>query len=185
MLTITYIVLAVAGCGAVALALALGHLFDDGSLGHDGVDGGFHFPFLSPTALAALAGAVGACGLIAQFGFRLSDSASLLVALPGGFVFSYLVTYLAWRVLTGSVGTTTIRPEELEGASAEILTPIPAGGIGEASTIVRGERFTAPAREVDGREVPRGAIVTVIRFTAATLYVRSELAGVRQPVAKV
>ena len=181
MLTLTYSVLAIVGCGAVGLALALGHHFDgDGGLGHGhgGVDAGFHFPFLSPTALAALGGAVGACGLIAQFGLRVSDTASLFVALPGGFVFTYVVSYVAWRVLKGSVGTTTIRPEDLEGVTAEIVTPIPAGGAGEAAAFVRGERFTAAAREVDGLDVPRGAIVTVVRFTGSTLYVRAEIVGV-------
>ena len=67
--------------------------------------------------------------------------------------------------------------------SAEVITPIPAGGVGEAAAVVHGERFTASAREVDGLEVPRGAIVTVVRYTGATLYVRADLVGTRQPAA--
>ena len=183
MLTFTYVGLAVIGCGAVVLALALGHLFDaDGGLlhHHAGVDAGFHFPFLSPTALAALAGAIGAFGLIAQFGLQVSDSVSLLIALPAGFVFTYVVTYVATRLLRGSVGTTAVRPEDLVGVLAEIITPIPAGGVGEAAAVVRGERFTSAAREVDGLDLPRGAIVTVERFAGATLFVRADPVGVRR-----
>ena len=58
MLTLTYVILAAVGCGVVALTIALGTVFDgDGLFGHDGgIDAGFHFPFLSPTALAALRG---------------------------------------------------------------------------------------------------------------------------------
>ena len=58
------------------------------------------------------------------------------------------------------------------GAPAEILTPIPAGGVGEAAALVQGQRFTAPARELDGNEVPRGAAVTVVRMTGSTLVVK-------------
>jgi membrane protein implicated in regulation of membrane protease activity len=183
MLTLTYVILAVVGCGVVALTIALGTVFDgDGLFGHDGgIDAGFHFPFLSPTALAALAGAVGAVGLIAMYGFQASDATSLLVAVPAGFVFTYVVTYVAWRLLEGSTGTTALRPEDLAGVPAEILTPIPAGGVGEAAAVVHGERFTAAAREVDGLDLPRGAVVTVVRYAGATLYVRADRVGVREP----
>jgi membrane protein implicated in regulation of membrane protease activity len=183
MLTLTYIVLAAAGCGVVALTVALGSVFDGHGLfdHHGGVDTGFHFPFLSPTALAALAGAVGAFGLIALYGFQVSEPTSLKIALPAGFVFSYAATYVAWRLLQGSTGTTTVRPEDLVGVTAEIITPIPAGGIGEAAAMVRGERFAASAREVDGLATERGAVVTVVRYAGATLYVRAQTAGAGQP----
>jgi membrane protein implicated in regulation of membrane protease activity len=185
MLTFTYIALAAVGCGVVGLAIVLGGLFDgDGLFDHGGLDAGFHFPFFSPTALAALAGAVGAFGLIALYAFDASDATSLLIALPAGFVFTYAVTWGAVRVLRGSTGTTALRPDDLEHAQAEILTPIPAGGVGEAAAVVHGERFTAPAREVDGAEVPRGALVTVVRYAGATLYVRAGLVGARPPVPK-
>lgn len=185
MLTLTYIALAALGCGVVGFAIALGSFFDGHAPldHHGGVDAGFHFPFLSPTALAALAGAVGAFGLIALYGLHVSEATSLLIALPAGFVFTWVVTYVAAKLLRGSTGTTTVRPEDLEHAQAEILTPIPAGGIGEAAAVVRGERFTAPAREIDGLAVPRGAIVTIVRYAGATLYVRVDAVGVRQPAA--
>jgi membrane protein implicated in regulation of membrane protease activity len=182
MLTLTYVILAVVGCGVVALTIVLGSMCDDGLFEHaGGVDAGFHFPFLSPTALAALAGAAGAFGLIAIYGFQASEATSLLVALPAGFVFTYLVTYVAWRLLKGSTGTTALRPEDLAGVPAEILTPIPAGGVGEAAAVVHGERFTAAAREVDGLDAPRGALVTVVRYAGATLYVRADRTGAREP----
>src|SRR5829696_4131171 len=104
MLTLTYIVLAVAGCGYVLVALALGQVLD----GDAGADGDFHFPLLSPSGLAALAGSLGAFGLIATFGFRLSDWTGLMTALPLAFAFSYGATYLAWRVVVGSSRTSAI-----------------------------------------------------------------------------
>ena len=183
MLTLTYITLAAIGCGYIVVSLALGHFFEgDGTFGHH--DGGaadaFHFPLLSPMALATFGGATGAIGLVAQFGFRLSDGMSVLVALPGAFAFTYAVTYVAWRVLSTSVGTSALKAEDIAGADAEVITPIPAGGVGEAAAFVRGERFATSAREVSGLAVPRGAIVSVVRLAGSTLYVRSTPAGARE-----
>jgi membrane protein implicated in regulation of membrane protease activity len=179
MLTLTYIILAVAGCGYVLVALALGQVFD----GDGGVDdGAFHFPFLSPSGLATLAGSLGAFGLIVQFGFGLTDWPSVLAAVPLAFAFSYAATYAAWRVLVGSSTTSAIATADLAGTEAEVITPIPAGGVGEAAAFVGGQRFASPAREVDGLEVPRGAIVSVVRFAGSTLYVRAVAAG-RSPSA--
>jgi membrane protein implicated in regulation of membrane protease activity len=173
MLTLTYIALAVVGCGYVLVALALGQMLD----GDAGADGSFHFPLLSPSGLATLAGSIGAFGLIAQFAFGLPDWPSVLVAVPLGLVFSYAATYAAWRILVGSSTTSAIATAALAGVDAEIITPIPAGGVGEAAAFVGGQRYASPAREVDGREVPRGAVVSVVRLAGSTLYVKAATPG--------
>jgi membrane protein implicated in regulation of membrane protease activity len=178
MLTLTYIVLAIAGCGYVLVALVLGQLFDGDIVGGDD----FEFPLLSPSTLATLAGSLGAFGLIAKYGPGTSDTVSLIVALPAALGFTYAATYAAWRLLVSSTTTTTIAAADLAGADAEVVTPIPAGGVGEAAAFVNGQRFTAPAREVDGQEVPRGAVVSVVRLAGSTLYVKAGYAGVREPV---
>jgi membrane protein implicated in regulation of membrane protease activity len=199
MLVLGYVALAVLGAGYVLVSMILGHLGDFGShdagasaggahtatadygvdqSGHgeatagDGGAASFHFPFFSPLALATLAASIGGLGLVARFGFRLADAPSLLVAVPGALAVTYLVTWIAWRVASGSRGTSAIRAEALAGAPAEILTPIPAGGVGEAAAFVAGQRFTGPAREVDGREAARGAPVTVVRLSGSTLVVK-------------
>lgn len=169
--------------GGDAGADAGGH---DGAGSDYGIDGGghgqvsagsmgapaFHFPFFSPLALATLAASVGGLGLVARFGLKMHGPSSLLVALPGALVVTYLVTWAAWRLAAGSRGTSTLRAEQMAGVPAEILTPIPAGGIGEAAALVQGQRFTAAAREVDGNEVPRGAAATVVRLSGSTLIVK-------------
>ncbi len=203
MLTLTYIVFAVAGCGYVVVSALVGHLFDfgdssgdagadggdgggaDDAGGHYGVDGGghgtaaaghgvhadFHFPFFSPLALATLFAALGGYGLIAQFGFHWQDSASLLFAVPAALATAYGVTYVGWRLVRGSRATSVIRTAQLAGAHAEVTTPIPAGGIGEAVAVVGSQRYAAPARESEGREVPRGAYVQVVGMVGPTLVV--------------
>jgi membrane protein implicated in regulation of membrane protease activity len=197
-LTVAYIALAALGCGYVLVSAFLGHATDAGEGGHDssgadahsdyGVDGSghatshaspggggaFHFPFFSPLALATLLAAVGAWGLIAQFGFGLQGERSLLVAIAAAVVTAYVVTWASWRVVSGSVGSSAIRLSALPGAPAEVITPIPAGGVGEVAALVEGQRFTAPARDADGGALARGAIVTVVRMVGHTLLVRPQ-----------
>jgi membrane protein implicated in regulation of membrane protease activity len=179
MLTLTYIALAVVGCGYVALALVMGQAFD-GDGGGEAGDGAFSFSFLSPLSLATFCGATGALGLLARFGLHLSDAASVAVALPAALLFTYAVTYAAWRLLVSSTGTQTVRQADLTGATAEVLTPIPQDGLGEVVALVRGQRHTAPARTADGSPVPRGVIVSVERVAGVTLIVRPEPAPVRK-----
>jgi membrane protein implicated in regulation of membrane protease activity len=197
-LTVAYVALAVLGCGYVLVSAFLGHGTDAahdaghaaGSESHSdyGVDGSghggthassadgsaFHFPFFSPLALATLLAAIGAWGLIAQFGFGLHGERSLLVAIAAAAVTAYLVTWASWRLVSGSVGSSAIPLSALPGAQAEVITPIPAGGVGEVAALVEGQRFTAPAREADGGALARGAIVTVVRMVGHTLLVRPQ-----------
>ena len=175
MLTLTYIALAVAGCGYVAIALALGHAFDVDDAGAG--DGGFHFPLFSPLTMATFCGAIGALGLVATYGFALSKEATVGVALGGAAVFTYIVTYAAWRILASSTGTQTVREQDLVGATAEVLTPIPQDGIGEVAALVRGQRHTAAARTADGAPLSRGSLATVVRVAGVTLIVESHAAS--------
>ncbi len=201
MLTLTYLALAVLGAGYLLFSVFVGHFdfgggdgggADAGSHGGEshmdyGVDAGghasasahaphaaeFHFPFFSPLALATLFACIGGYGLIALHGFRVADTASILVAIPAAVVTAYLVTYAGWRIVGSSRGSSQIRLQDLAGVFAEVITPIPAGGLGEVAALVQGQRYTAPAREAHGREVPRGAQVKVLKMVGSTLLVES------------
>lgn len=197
MLTLAYIVFSLLGCAYIVFSVLSGHGdSDSGAVAHDahahdvpyGVNGhghgsasadgtapaAFHFPFFSPLALATLFAAVGAYGLIALHGFGAGEGTSLGVAVPAAFATAYAVTYVGWRVILGARSTSTIRLEQLVGARAEVITPIPAGGVGEVAAIVAGERYSGPAREAAGGEVPRGALVKVQAMAGSTLIVSRE-----------
>ena len=203
-LTVAYVALAVLGCGYVLVSAFLGHASDAGGGGHadhaahsegaygvDGsghgaakasadVGGAFHFPFFSPLALATLCAAIGAWGLIAQFGFGLGGDRSLLVAIPAAFVTAYLVSWASWRMVSGSRGTSAISLSALAGSPAEVTTPIPAGGVGEVAALVDGQRFSAPARDEEGGAVARGTAVTVVRMVGNTLLVKPHRSAGRE-----
>jgi hypothetical protein len=142
-----------------------------GSTSAGGGGGGFHFPFFSPLAISTLLASVGGYGLIALYGFHLGDGMSLLAALPAAIATAYAITYAGWRLATGSQASSVIRLSSLPGSLAEVSVPIPAGGVGEVVAMVAGERYAAPAREVNGREVARGTPVRVVEMVGPTLVV--------------
>jgi membrane protein implicated in regulation of membrane protease activity len=198
MLTLIYVVLSVLGCGYIVVSAFLGHLFEsggDGAGGHAGaqhaegsgygidetgygavsaaspVPVAFHFPFFSPLALATLFASIGGFGLIARWGIGTSDPMSLAIALPAALATAYGVTYVAWVLVRGSRGSSQIRLAELKGLSAEVTTPIPSRGVGEIVALVRGQRYTAPARTEGDQPIARGAVVTIREFAGTTVIV--------------
>jgi membrane-bound ClpP family serine protease len=96
---------------------------------------------------------------------------SLAIAFPAAIVTAYLVTYVAWRVVRGSRGSSQIRLADLKGLSAEVITPIPARGVGEIVALVHGQRYTAPARSENDGPIARGVLVTIREFAGATVIV--------------
>jgi membrane protein implicated in regulation of membrane protease activity len=148
----------------------------DDAHGHDGHHSEFHFPFFSPLALATFLGAIGAWGLIAKRALHAGDSISVAIAIPAAIGTAYAVTFIGWKLVQGSRGSSQVRTQELEGALAEVTTPIPAGGMGEVAAMVGGQRFSGPARSADGQAVERGATVTVQSLIGGTMIVERRLA---------
>lgn len=203
MLTLLYIAFAVLGVGYLGVSVITGQLTDlfagsadagsHGSAGdmsygvdasghgsataHEPAAATFHFPLFSPLAIAMLFAAIGGYGLIAKHGFGAGDAGSLLVAIPVAFATAYAVTYAGWRLMLGSRGSSALRLADLVGQPAEVLTPIPPGGIGEVSAALAGQRVAGPAREARGREVRRGAVVRVVSVVGATLVVSADEHG--------
>ena len=188
MLNLAYIVFMALGCAYVLVAMFLGH----GDWGGHGTEGGaeggnghadghgalgkvshttFHFPFFSPLALATLCGSIGAYGLIALHGLGTTETASLLVAIPAAVATAYAVTYAGYRLIASSSGSSEIKLSDFPGAEAEVITPIPVGGLGEIAALVNGQRYTGPAREAEGHEVPRGTRVTIKAMVGTTFVV--------------
>jgi hypothetical protein len=175
MLTTTFLALALLGAGYIVIAAFLGHLTDAGgdSHAHDGAHGAdFHFPLFSPLAIATLFAAVGAYGLIAKHALDLGDWQSLAVAFPAAIATAWSVAYLAFRIMSGARGTSSLKTAAFEGAHGEVLTTIPAGGLGEIAAVVEGHRVTGPARHEGEDGVPQGSAVTVVRMVGSTFLVR-------------
>ena len=126
--------------------------------------------------------AFGAFGTLALNLFSTSARSSLLWAALGGLVVglaSHLVFYYAFIKPQGS-SEMTIR--DVLGARAEVITPIPAGGLGEIAFVAQGARVTMSARSADGGALARGVTVLVDDRVGSVAIVRS--AGDPAPTVK-
>jgi membrane protein implicated in regulation of membrane protease activity len=177
MLTATFIALGSLGCLYIAFSAFAGHLFDFGtddahSPGH-GEDGEFHFPLFSPLALATLAATTGGFGLIALHAFDVSEGASAAVAIPAAIITTWLVTWVGFRLVKGSRGSSTFTTEAILGATGEVSAPIPEGSVGEVTLLVNGQRFVTTARADPGVSLPRGALIRVRAMSGTTAIVEA------------
>ncbi len=158
----------------------MGHDFDHaiadaGGDGHVEVGIGDGFPGLSPwspTVLSAFVSTFGAAGYLSMTEMQAGIPLSVLAGLLGGFAFSFFVFWSMNKLFASLQSSSEVRVFALKGGRAEIITPIPEGGVGEISYVARGTRLSAPARSVSGKAVGRGATVRIARITRTVYYVK-------------
>lgn len=128
------------------------------------VEGSWHGMSLSPVALAGFVTAFGAFGLITEaiLGPGTSVGLSLLVALIGGLVVGGLSQVLFYSFIVKSQGSSEVTRRDVVGATGEVLTPIPAGGLGEVAFVAQGARVVMTARGAQGEAIGRGSVVWIV-----------------------
>jgi len=128
----------------------------------------------SPTVMASFVTAFGGFGLIfTQFpatsrtviSAPLSIFCALVVA--GG-----LYKFLA-LVFRSTQSSSESRVGNLAGTEANVVSPIPASGVGEIAYVVGGSRYTAPARVENGKAVAAGQSVKITRVVGTQFYVEA------------
>jgi membrane protein implicated in regulation of membrane protease activity len=133
------------------------HDFDHG-FDHDGDVGGGP-SFFSARIIAAFMTAFGVGGVVARY-YELSHPASSGVGVAAGFVMAGLVYQFA-RFLYSQQASSEVRMVGLVGRHGEVTIGIPAGGVGEITVTVGGERTTHIARSADGGAIVLGTEVLV------------------------
>jgi membrane protein implicated in regulation of membrane protease activity len=129
---------------------------------------------ISPLTIATFITAFGAIGLVSINLFSASDRASLLWAALGGFAFSLLVYFGFTYLFIKPQGSSEVRVAELAGRTAEVITPIPADGLGEVALVSQGGRVTFSARSTHGVSLSRGMTVRVKRVSGGIAFVEPE-----------
>ncbi len=140
--------------------------------GHlDSVDASHAHPISGTTAATFVTG-FGGGGVIAHYLLGYSTVPGLFVATGSGLALAF-AAYLAldW-LFKQTQGGSEYNVDEATGREAEVITAIPAGGIGEIAYQVRGRRENCSARAVDGAEIPKGRIVMIEKTLGNTFYVR-------------
>jgi membrane-bound ClpP family serine protease len=183
--TLIYAVCLLVGLLFAMISAVAGHFFDHGD-GHADVGTGGHaeagfdhsgmpgISFFSPTVLASFVTAFGAFGLIFT---RIPPLSSVWASAPlsaaGGGVVAWLVFLLFNAMFSRTQSSSESHVASLIGQAASVITPIPANGVGEIAYVQGGTRYTAPAREEDGKPVANGRTVRICRVVGSQFYVRS------------
>jgi len=134
-------------------------------------DGSVHFSPLSPVSIALFITTFGGIGLLLKkLGFPS------LVQLPAGMISGLIVggavSYGFFRIMLATQASSHARAGEEIGIEAEITVPIPNDGLGEIAYVVRGTRFTNPARTLDGKELPARVMVKIVKQAGNTYIVQ-------------
>jgi hypothetical protein len=140
------------------------------SFDHGDVD----VPSLSPITIASFVTAFGSFGLLAVYLFNVSDRFSLLWAGGGGLVVAIIAHFAFGYFLIAPQGSSEITARDVMGLTAEVITPIPADGVGQIAFVAQGRRITASARSAGGVPVPKGELVSIQSFTGSAAVVRPE-----------
>jgi membrane protein implicated in regulation of membrane protease activity len=176
------------GCLGVGLLFTLvsaffGHLFG-GHAGHMDVGAGGHadaggdhsgvpgISAFSPTTISAFITAFGGFGLVlTRIGATRSVWINAPLAVLGGLIVAagtlWIFGALFHHTQSSSEGNNAI----LVGRTATVISPIPKSGVGEIAYVQRGSRYTAPAREQDGKAIGSGQTVKITRIAESQFYV--------------
>jgi hypothetical protein len=126
---------------------------------------------VSVLAIASFISSFGAFGLIAVTLFDAGAVASLIAALLGGIVIGIAAQFFFLYILSPTVSS-EVRQTRLIGTVAEIITPIPANGVGQIAFVAEGSRVTYSARATDSEKaLPRGTAVRIERIVGGMAYV--------------
>lgn len=150
-------------------------LADTGGDGHVEVGVTDTFPGLSPWSPAVISSFItmfGAAGYLSMTEMQAGIPLSLLAGIVGGTALSFFVFWGMNKVFAAVQSSSEVHVSGLRGVNAEIITPIPEGGVGEISIEAQGTRMSAPARSVSGQAVPRGSTVRIVRITRTVYYVK-------------
>ncbi len=120
-----------------------------------------HVPSLSPITVASFVTAFGAFGLISTGLFDATTKGSLVWAVLGGLVVAVIAHFAFGYFLIAPQGSSEVRLNDFAGTVAEVITPIPAGSVGEIAFVAQGGRITYTAKSAGNTTIARGAIVVI------------------------
>lgn len=130
-----------------------------------------HFPLLSPITLATFITTFGGSGIVYMKVLNLPPVAHMPASAATSAVLALSVAWLLFKLFKATGASSEAKIDELVGLEAEVITSIPAEGVGEIAYIAREARYNAPARSVDGKPVPARGIVKITKILGGTFVV--------------
>lgn len=127
---------------------------------------------ISPITIATFITVFGGVGVITLQLFNVSPGMSLVISLLSGVACSGLMYLFYSQFLIRSQGSSEIRHGELLGLEAEVTVPIGENATGQVTYLTKSGRMSSMARSADGRPIPRGRTVEIVRTTGPQVLVR-------------
>jgi membrane protein implicated in regulation of membrane protease activity len=174
----TFIVIGALGLVVLVASLLLGEVLDgvfDSLEGAFDVDAG---GVLSGPVLGAFLAAFGFGGALTMSALGVGVLAGVGGGLAGGLVVGALATLIVRSVMRMPTDATP-RSADLVGATATVITPIPAGGLGEITLTHLGQYTKLGAR--CHQPVAAGTAVVVTAVTSSTSVVVRPAAATAEP----
>ena len=166
---LVYAVIGAVGLLFLLVMLFVGDVFGDHDIDHPDLDHDGGPSFLSMRVMAAFTTAFGVGGVIGRY-YELSHVAASGVGVAVGLTMATVVWQFG-RLLHSQQASSEVRMVELVGQPGLTTIAIPAGGSGEVTVTVRGERSAHIARSSDGGAIPRGTDVIVRSVGGDTIVV--------------
>jgi len=135
--------------------------------------GTIHFSPLSPVVIAMFITSFGAMGMICLKVFALSATPSLAISVLTGIVVAGITFAFFLFLFKATQGSSESHLSAMVGEEAEVITTIPAEGLGEVAYISKGTRYTAPARSISKVEIKTHSVVIVEKISSSILLVKS------------
>ncbi len=182
---LVYLFCLIVGFVFVLGSAVLGHL--GGDHGHVGGSGGHAeagadssdapgVSLFSPIVMAAFVAAFGAFGLVfTQFEATKSPAISAVLSIVCALLVAGTLVSLLSKLVRASDSSSESQVASLAGHVATVISPIPAGGVGEIAYVQAGTRYTAPAREENGAAIGNGSEVKITRIVGSQFYVASKV----------
>lgn len=166
-----FIVVGVVGLALLVVALLFGEILD-GVFDAIGVDsfGGLFSTEVIGGALAAF----GFGGWVLQQGVGVSTGAAVGGGIAAGVVMGGIAFRLS-RALIRMRTDATPAAADLVGALGKVITPIPAGGLGEVTVTRHGQPFKLSARAEEPLPAGTRIVVVAVRSPTSVLVASSDL----------
>jgi membrane protein implicated in regulation of membrane protease activity len=127
---------------------------------------------ISPITIATFITVFGGVGVISIQLFEVSPGMSLVISLLSGVACSGLMYLFYSQFLIRSQGSSEVRRGELVGLEAEVTVPIGENAMGQVTYLTKSGRMSSMARSADGKPIPRGRSVEIVRTIGPQVLVK-------------
>jgi len=147
----------------------------DHDVGGDTSDVGAHLSPISPPIMSTFLVGFGFCGMLFEKAFHLPWFLSAPSATGLSLGLAVAIFLVLGRLMESAQGTSHIALADLIGSEGQVITPIPANGLGEIAYSSTTGRSSMPARSESGVLIPKHSMVTITQVIGNTAMVRETI----------